>query len=164
PANGNYDFIFTVYDTEVDGKALGGPLELNAIVVSAGQFAVPLDFGPAVFTGPRLWLGIAVRVNGTEEPHTILAPRQALLPTPYAIFATSAGSVANGTVTADQLNSGGVPPAAGQFLSYDGGKFLWSDPAAAVDDLWSVLNNNAYYNAGRVGIGTTTPASKLTVF
>src|SRR5437867_1402125 len=28
---------------------------------------------------------------------------------------------------------------------------------------WSVLNNNAYYTNGNVGIGTTTPANKLTV-
>src|SRR5204863_8984683 len=108
------------------------------------------------------WLEITVRTNGVGDP-SLLSPRTPLLPAPYAIFAAKAGSVANGTVTADQLNSGGIPPAPGQFLSYDGGNFAWADPTVAVGGVWTALNGNAYYNGGKVGIGTVSPISKLHV-
>ena len=103
PATGLYDFTFNAFDVEADGAALAGTVVLDAVPVA----------------------------NGVGDP-SILAPRTPLLPTPYTIFAGSAGNVANGTVTADQLNTGGVPPAPGQFLSYDGGNLSWSDPGVAV--------------------------------
>lgn len=159
--NGDYDFTFTVHDAEVDGNALGVPVLLDAITVNAGLFAAPLDFGADVFTGPVRWLEMGVRATGAGEPHTILAPRQALLPTPYATYAASAGKVAIGTVTADQFNTGGLAPAPGQFLSYDGGNLVWSDPGVAAGNTWSLLNGNAYYSAGNVGIGTSTPTAGI---
>ncbi len=159
PASGLYDFIFTVHDASADGVAVSAPLPLDAITVSAGQFSVPLDFGAGVFTGPARWLEIAVRVNGGGA-HTTLTPRQSLLPTPYAI---RAGSVASGSVTADQLNTAGPAPTPGQFLSYDGGQFMWAAPDVAAGNIWSLNGSSAYYNAGNVGIGINTPASKLTV-
>jgi hypothetical protein len=160
PATGLYDFTFAVFDVQVGGAALAGPDVYNAEPVTNGLFNVSLDFGPGIFTGPARWLEITVRTNGVSDP-MVLTPRTPLLPTPYAIFADKAGAVASGTLTAEQLNSGGVPPAPGQFLTYDGGNFLWRDPV--VDGVWSVLNNNAYHDAGKVGIGTMTPANKLTV-
>ena len=150
-ANGSYDFIFTVHDAEVDGNVLGVPLTREALAVSAGQFVVPLDFGAEVFTGAPRWLEIRVRANGAAA-HATLAPRQALLPTPYATFAANAGNLANGAVTAAQLNTGGVPPAPGQFLSYDGGSFRWTDPGVAVGNLWNPSGADAYYNAGNIGM------------
>jgi len=159
PATGLYDFTFTVFDVEAAGAALPGTVVLDAVPVTNGVFSVALDFGPNIFTGPSRWLETTVRINGVGVP-SLLSPRTPLLPTPYAIFA---GSVANGTVTADQLNSGGVPPTPGQFLSYDGGNLVWSDPGVAVGDVWSRLGLNAYYNAGNVGIGTDSPVSKLHV-
>lgn len=161
-ANGSYDFIFTVHDAEVAGNAVGGPLTRDGLAVSAGQFAAPLDFGAEVFTGPARWLEIRVRVNGAGA-HATLAPRQALLPTPYATFAASAGNVANGTVTAAQLKTGGAAPAPGQFLSYAGGNLVWSDPAAAVGETFSRNGADAYFNSGKVGIGTMEPLTPLEV-
>ncbi len=163
-ANGAYDFIFTLHDAEADGNPVGGPLTRDALAVSAGQFVAPLDFGAGVFTGAPRWLQISVRVTGTAEAHALLAPRQALLPTPYAIYASSAGSVANGTVTAAQLNTGGLAPAPGQFLSYDGGSFTWTDPGVAAGDIWTLNGLDAYYNAGKVGIGTANPQNRLHVY
>ena len=46
---------------------------------------------------------------------------------------------------------------------YDGGKLAWSDPGVAVGDVWSRSGLDAYYNAGKVGIGTKNPISKLHV-
>ena len=160
-ANGSYDFVFSVFPSEVGGAPLGVPAPLNAVAVSAGQFTAPLDFGAGVFTGAPRWLEISVRVNGAGAYH-ILAPRQALLPTPYAIFAGSAGSVPSGTITANHLNTGAAPTA-GQFLSYNNGSLSWTAPGVAAGNIWSLNGSSAYYNAGNVGIGINSPATKLTV-
>ncbi len=163
PATGLYDLTFNVFDVEAAGAALAGPIALGAVPVTNGVFSVSLDFGPDLFTGPARWLEITVRTNGVGVP-SLLTPRTSLLPTPYALFAGQAGSVANGTVTADQLNSGGVPPAPGQFLSYAGGNFLWTDPGVAAGNIWSLNGLDAYYNAGNVGIGTDNPQNRLHVY
>ncbi len=163
PVTGLYDFAFHVFDVEAAGAELSVPIELDAVPVTNGVFSVSLDFGPDIFTGPARWLEITVRTNGVGVP-SLLTPRTPLLPTPYAIFAGKAGSVASGTVTADQLNSGGIPPAPGQFLSYAGGNFLWTDPGVAVGDVWTKLGADAYYNAGNVGIGTANPQNRLHVY
>ncbi len=163
PVTGLYDFAFNVFDVEAAGAALAGPVVLDAVPVTNGVFNVSLDFGPDIFTGPARWLEITVRTNGVGAP-SLLTPRTPLLPTSYALFAGKAGSVANGTVTADQLNTGGVPPAPGQFLSYAGGNFLWTDPDVAAGNIWSPNGLDAYYNAGNVGIGTANPQNKLHVY
>ena len=162
PATGLYDFTFNVFDVEAAGAALAGIVALDAVPVTNGVFNVSLDFGPDIFTGPARWLEITVRTNGVGVP-SLLAPRTLLLPTPYAIFAGKAGGVVSGTVTADQLNSGGVPPTPGQFLSYDGGNFLWSDPGVAVGNIWTRNGADAYYNLGKIGIGTMGPLTPLEV-
>ena len=160
PATGLYDFTFTVFDVEAAGAALPGTVVLDAVPVTNGVFSVALDFGPNIFTGPSRWLETTVRINGVGVP-SLLSPRTPLLPTPYAIFA---GSVANGTVTVDQLNSGGVPPTPGQFLSYDGGNLVWRDPGISAGDVWSRNPGlDAYYNSGKVGIGTMGPLTPLEV-
>jgi hypothetical protein len=163
PATGLYDFTFNVFDVDADGAALAGAVALDAVPVTNGLFNVSLDFGPDVFTGPARWLEITVRTNGVGDP-IILSPRTPLLPTPYAIFAGKAGGMASGTVTADQLNSGGIPPVPGQYLSYDGENLLWSDPAVLVGNVWSRNGvGDAYYNSGKVGIGTMGPLTSLEV-
>lgn len=157
PATGLYDFTFAVHDADLGGAPLAGSLVHNGVPVTNGVFNVTLDFGPDIFTGPARWLEIRVRTNGPSAL-TLLAPRTALRPTPYSIFAARAANVASGAVTAGQLNTGGQLPAAGQFLSYNGGNLFWSDPGVQAGNVWSRLGANAYYNAGNVGIGTTTPS------
>lgn len=92
PANGNFDFQFTLYDAATAGKAVGNPLEITNKEVANGIFSVELDFGAAVFAGSPRWLEVGVRSNGNGK-FEALAPRQWLSPTPYAIYADSAGSV-----------------------------------------------------------------------
>jgi hypothetical protein len=86
-ANGNYDLTFTVYDSITNESGIiGVPLTNSAVAVSNGLFTVTLDFGGGVFDGSARWLEIGVRTNGVGT-FTTLSPRQAILPTPYAIAA-----------------------------------------------------------------------------
>jgi len=98
PANGLYDLQFTIFDLAGSGSTVGGPLTNSAVGVTNGLFAVTLDFGGGVFTGPGRWLEIGVRSNGSGGFST-LSPRQQLTPVPYAITASNL----SGTLPATQL-------------------------------------------------------------
>jgi hypothetical protein len=58
-----------------------------------------------VFTGPNRWLEIATRTNGATV-FTTLAPRQAITPAPYALYAPNAGSAAgvSGSISGSQIS------------------------------------------------------------
>ena len=105
PANGIYDLQFAIYDsTNNPGTLIAGPLTHSATAVSNGLFSVVLDFGAGVFNGASRWLEVAVRTNGAATFLT-LAPRQNILPEPYAIFAANAANSAgySGPVSLSQL-------------------------------------------------------------
>ena len=108
PAAGNFDVRFAVFDANTNGNQFGVTLTNSATAVTNGLFAVTLDFGAGIFTGPSRWLEIAARTNGNGAFAT-LAPRQALTPTPYAIYANTASNVL-GSVPASQV-SGVISPA-----------------------------------------------------
>ena len=173
PANGNYDMLFNAYDAPTNGNWISGPVTNAPVAVSNGVFNVVIDFGDGTFTGQRLWLEIGVRTNGDTNPYATLAPRQELLPTPYAIYseqsgyaataaqANTANSTANGAITAPQLNTPGAP-SSGQVLSFNGTSLAWTSPTG-YSDIWSASNNSVFYNAGPVGIGTSAPKGGLQV-
>jgi hypothetical protein len=100
-ANGNYDLTFGLYA----GSSGGGPvgtIQTNLdLQVSNGLFTVTLDFGN-VFDGTPYWVELGVRTNGAVTGFTTLAPRQALLASPYAVHAASA-STTTGQIEASQL-------------------------------------------------------------
>ena len=104
PAAGNFDVRFAVFDTNTNGNQFGFTLTNSATAVTNGLFAVTLDFGAGIFTGPSRWLEISARTNGNGAFAT-LTPRQALTPTPYAMFANTASNV-SGTVSAAQIGGG----------------------------------------------------------
>jgi microcystin-dependent protein len=90
-ANGSYDLTFAVWDANVAGNFIAGPITNSAVAVSNGLFTVPLDFGPGVFTGTNYWVEMGVRTNGGGGFAT-LVPRQQLTPTPYALYAAQASN------------------------------------------------------------------------
>ncbi len=104
PGNAVYDFRFAVYDAVTNGNQVSLPLTNSAVAVSNGLFSVTLDFGPGIFTGNNYWLDIEVRADGITN-FTLLAPRQPVLPIPYAIYSAMAGiaSRVSGTVPLTQL-------------------------------------------------------------
>ena len=97
PASGNYDLIFTLFDAATGGNQIGSPITVFTQTLSIGTFTVPLDFGPSAFQGDARWLQIAVRPSGSPT-YTILAPRQALTPAPYAMSLVP-GAVINGNTS-----------------------------------------------------------------
>ena len=104
PATGLYDFSFALYDALSGGTQQGATVTTSAVGVTNGLFTVTLDFGNQ-FTGSALWLDISVRTNGAGS-FTELAPRQALTPAPYAVYAENANAAGlSGTVALAQLPS-----------------------------------------------------------
>jgi hypothetical protein len=100
-ANGNFDLSFSLYSTNFGGGSLAG-MTNSAVNISNGFFTVSLDFGNGIFTGPPRWLEIAVRSNAFSA-FTTLSPRQLLTPTPYALYAPTAGGVPSGAISNSQL-------------------------------------------------------------
>jgi hypothetical protein len=105
PANGLYDFQFSLSNAPVGGSQVGGTVTNLAVGVTNGLFTTILDFG-SVFTGNGTWLAISVRTNGVGS-YIGLNPLQQLTPVPYAIFSDSASNVL-GALPAMQL-SGTIP-------------------------------------------------------
>lgn len=93
PVTGIYDMRFAIYDANIAGNRIGGPVTNAPTGVTNGLFAVTMDFGAGIFTGPQRWLEIGVRTNGSANAYTVLSPRQQVMPLPYAIFAGSAASL-----------------------------------------------------------------------
>ncbi len=90
PADGTYDLRFVLYDAEVGGSQIGGTIAEDDVPVSDGLFTVVLDFGANIFTGASRYLEIGVRPGDSTGTFTVLAPRQAVTPAPYATFAYDA--------------------------------------------------------------------------
>src|SRR5262245_57432343 len=55
PANGNYDFVFSLMDSASNGIAVGAPVSKQNTVVQDGHFTVELDFGANAFEGAARW-------------------------------------------------------------------------------------------------------------
>ncbi len=89
PANGAYDFQFLLFDAATAGSQVGSTVTLNDVNVVNGLFTVQLDFG-GVFDGTALWLEVRVRAGASTGGYTILAPRQPLTATPYALYSLKA--------------------------------------------------------------------------
>src|SRR6185437_3862292 len=92
PANGSYDLTFTLFNVNSNGVAIAGPVTNSATGVTNGLFMATIDFGAGVFTGNNYWLEIGVQTNGGNG-FTTLAPRQPVLPVPYAMMASSASNL-----------------------------------------------------------------------
>jgi len=92
PANGVYDFQFSLFDELTGGAQIGSTLTKTNVTVSDSLFTVQLNFGHAFDGSPR-YLEIAARQGGAPSYDT-LSPRQSLSPSPYAIHALQAGAVA----------------------------------------------------------------------
>lgn len=107
PANNSYDFHFLVFDAENAGIQQGVTLLRAGVAVSNGLFTTTLDFGADTFNGSARWLEIQVSPANLSDFIT-LTPRQALTPTPYALYASNASTAASAT-SVSWLALTGVP-------------------------------------------------------
>src|ERR1017187_183463 len=110
PASGIYDLRFAIYDALTGGTQQGVLVTNAATAVSNGLFTVTLDFGAGIFNGASRWLELGVRTNGGGA-FGLLTPRQAVTPTPYAIYsanAASAGTAASATTATTANNFSGA--------------------------------------------------------
>jgi hypothetical protein len=97
-ATGLYDMQFKLFDG--GGTQIGSTITNNAVSVTSGVFTVQLDYGSAAFPGADRFLEIGVRPTNSPDAYTVLAPRQHLTSTPYAIRSATADTATNAT----QLN------------------------------------------------------------
>ena len=162
-ATGLYDLRFALYDASAGGNLVAGPLTNSSTPLTSGLFTVALDFGASVFNGDTRWLEIGVRSNGSPEDFTVLAPRQALAPVPYALQALSAGSTSAGLSISQQ-------PSTNQVLVNDdllinatnNGAGTWTAMRATVGSVLGSLNaslvssalSNATFTAGSNNLPT----------
>lgn len=114
PATGLHDFRFRLYTGLASGSQDGPTLCADNVVVADGRFTVELDFG-SVFAGSTRYLEIDARADAGQgcavtTGFTMLAPRQRLAATPYAMHALSAGSASTAsTATNAALFNGQAP-------------------------------------------------------
>lgn len=120
PANGRYDFQFTLYTAETGGSQVDPVVKRFNVSVVNGLFAISLDFG-AVFDDTPLYLEIGVKPAGSADAYTPLLPRQALGATPYAIYSHSAGALRGRSVA-------NTAPGVGQALIWDGAVWVPQTP------------------------------------
>lgn len=112
PANGVYDFVFSLYDA-ADGQVpiAGGGIGIEDVTVHDGLFTVSLNFGDNVFNGESRWIEIGVRPGTETGDFTLMQTRQPLTAAPHALYALaskSAQTVAPGGVGVAQIASGAV--------------------------------------------------------
>lgn len=145
PVNGTLSMTFRLYSAQTGGALLGTVGPVN-VTVSNGLFTRELDFGN-VWNGDARWLEIQV---GTQT----LSPRVRINPTPYAITAANALGLQGRSVAS-------TVPANGQVLKWNGS--AWAPANDLQDTFWQASGSNIFYVAGRVGVGTNTPAVPLHV-
>jgi hypothetical protein len=142
PANGPYDFRFTLYNSETGGSQVGSTISWGDVSVDNGLFTVRVDFGN-VFDGTALWLEVAVRPGASTDDYTVLDPRQPLTATPYALHSVGGWNLSGNSGTTPGTNFVGTTD--GQPLVFKTN----SAEALRVDTV------------GNVGVGTTGPGAKL---
>jgi len=134
PANGTYDFEFSLYSAETGGTQVGTTVTLNGISVSDGYFTVALDFGD-VFNGTTMWLNINVRVGSSGTTFNPLSPRQKLTPTPYSLYSQSTGGLQGRAISK-------TAPTNGQMLAWDGSTWKPTTPITGSGvSSWNNLTN-----------------------
>ncbi|MEO1369030.1 MAG: hypothetical protein AAFX50_17780, partial [Acidobacteriota bacterium] len=92
PAEGEFDFVFTLFDVAAGGVPLSAPVLLEDVEARNGLVTVTLDFGD-VFDGTPKFLEIDVKSASDFGPFTALTPRKAITSSPAATFARRAGDV-----------------------------------------------------------------------
>lgn len=108
PVSNTADFVFTLWDADVDGTMIGASSAIDDVTIVDGLFAVELDFGVEAFNGESRWLQIDVRSPAGSGAFTTLTPRQPLTATPYSLqtrglFVNDLSRVGIGTTNPERI-------------------------------------------------------------
>lgn len=150
PANGTFDFRFSLWDAGTGGTQIGDPVSISALPVANGQLSAALDFGLDAFAGGARWIEIAVRSSASTNAPTILTPRQQVGALPYALYSLASPPPLN--YPADHL-TGKAPDAllGDNIPRLMNGKLpdsLLSGNIAQLSNLTTLSNNLALVMAG----------------
>jgi hypothetical protein len=154
PASGNYQLQFKLFDAAAGGAQIGATVADVPVTATNGVFSVRLDFDALVFTGANRFLEIAVRHNSSES-YTTLSPREQIASTPYSIRTLSAAT-ADVALNSNQL--GGIDASEYVTTTSVGNSFIKNNTTLQTAN-FNISGNG--FVGGNLGIGTTTPQSKL---
>lgn len=90
PANGNFNFRFTLYEDAAGTSQIGLPYVELGVSVADGKVTSPVDFGAGVFNGDARWMKIEVAI-APMGAFTALSPLQRIDAAPYALHALNPG-------------------------------------------------------------------------
>lgn len=175
PTTGAADLRFRLYDAAVGGTQVGNEVWLPPTALEGGRFTVNLDFGVPAFAGAARYLEIDVRYPAGSGSFTTLTPRQAIRPTPYALFALGgnpgptgpqgpAGPVgpegpagpAGAQGPAGPVGEPG-PAGPGGPIGPQGAQGPQGPIGPAGASPFTLVGTSAVYTAGSVGIGSSNP-------
>lgn len=141
PFDGEATMTFRLFGTDEGGSTLAPDVTVDDVQVSSGVFTVDLDFGDDAFPDEARW--VEIEVEGT-----LLEPRQRLRPVPYALYALDG-------------NEGPPGPQGPEGPEGPEGPMGAEGPEGASP--FHLVNGDAVYTDGNVGIGTTSPFGRLGV-
>ena len=124
PGLGAYDLRFKLLNAASNGLSVS-PTVTQTVQMVNGLFTMPLPFDPNVFTANPRWLSLSARPSGNGT-FTALNPPLALTPAPQALYAYSAGVVADigpgqAVISLDGLTGAvQLQPGSGIFLATNG--------------------------------------------
>ncbi|MBI5242679.1 MAG: hypothetical protein HY922_03215, partial [Elusimicrobia bacterium] len=142
PVSGVRNMTFRLYDAALGGNLLWTS-NVQSVTVSQGIFGTTLAISTSALAGTSQRY-LEVQVEGTT-----LIPREPLNSVPYALIAKSVEeSLVMSSVTVEgQLTSSGP---------------MSLTTLTAVDGLAGItITTSAFFTAGRVGLGTTSPSAQL---
>jgi hypothetical protein len=152
-ANGSYQMQFKLFDSLSGGSQIGATISDVNLTVTNGIFSTKLDFGANALSGANRFLEIAVR-HSSSEFYTLLAPREQIASSPYAVRTLSAQQADNA------LNLGGIPASEYVTTSSVGSSFIRNSLSQQFANF--NITGNGFFG-GSVGIGTTNPIQLLHV-
>ena len=164
PANGTYQFQFSLFTVSNNGVSVAGPVTNTSAVIN-GVFTATLNFGAGIFTGPGYWLDISVRTNGAGG-FVALAPRQPITPVPYAIMANSASNLL-GVLPAAQVSAGtagiNISGSAASFTGSLAGNVTGLQSANVVSTVGGVTAANVALGANAANAATSVTSANTIV-
>ena len=168
PANGLFDFEFSLWDAANGGNPIGDTQVLNNVPVADGLFTVQVDFGADAFDNADRWL--EVTVNG--DP---LMPRQPITRAPYSIqtrgiFVDENNFVGIGTVSPSyplHVEASTESPIYGLYTGNQGSKYGVygrTDSSAATRGVFGFASNGNGFTIGVQGRSNSTSGTGVEGF